>query len=149
MLAALMESIDRLDSLDPEMLEEARQSLARDVRMRFNSPVPMGIARWIRDGELGAGIENTNDLYEALGRGLDKACTGDIFGDVVFEDEDGVVNVVTVEACVDEVNQQYLRELLDDTDEEEEDAMEEVEPALDADTAAGDGALEEADDDEH
>ncbi len=78
------------------------------------------IKRWIRDGHEGfegQEMEDTEDLLEAAGRLLDKACSHDIVGEVLFEGEDGKFYVGCVEFCIDEANPDYVREAL----EEEED----------------------------
>lgn len=76
---------------------------------------PIKIKRWLCDGHhvLSAdGIEDTDDLLAAAGRALDKACSHDIMGEILFEGDDGNFYVGTVEFTVSLSDPDYVRETL-------------------------------------
>lgn len=80
----------------------------------------MKITKWIRDGQdvLSAqGIDTTEDLKVAAGRCLDKACSHDIVGEVLFEGEDGKTYVGTVEFVITEAAPDYVAEVLANNEE--------------------------------
>jgi hypothetical protein len=80
------------------------------------------IAKWIRDGHYALsanGIEDTDDLLAAAGRALDKACSHDIVGECLFEGDDGKTYVGTVEFVINEANPEYVREVMDESKDEE------------------------------
>jgi|SRR5579859_462779 len=73
------------------------------------------IVRWLRDGNDGLsaeGITTVQDLLNYGGRALDKACSSEILGEVVFQTEDGEWQVATVEVVVDRANPELVAEWL-------------------------------------
>jgi len=73
----------------------------------------MRIKKMICDGEIDP-VSTTEELLEQAARRLDKACSHDILGEVIFEGEDGKFYTCTVEAVIGEVNPEYLAEVLED-----------------------------------
>jgi len=85
-----------------------------NARVCYDSKVPVKIVEWIRDGndELSAtSIQTIQDLYEFAGVELDNACSHDILGEVIFRADDGETYVMTIEAIVDKINPEYLKDL--------------------------------------
>lgn len=80
----------------------------------------MKIKKWIRTGELDPCIEDTDGIIEAAGAKLDRVCSHDILGEVMFEGDDGKHYVVTVEAVIAEANPSYVKEVLEELKEEGE-----------------------------
>jgi hypothetical protein len=78
------------------------------------------IKRFLADGHLDSSeIGYVSQLIEAAGAALDAHESHDILGTVVFEGEDGVTYVMTVEAVIGEINPDYLesvREEFEDVD---------------------------------
>ena len=85
------------------------------------------IKRWLRDGNDGLGgedqdIYDSDSLLDAAGRALDKAYSHDIVGECVFEGEDGKFYVGCVEFVISEANPDYVRELLVEIAEEQDES---------------------------
>lgn len=103
----------------------ARRSIADRCAAALNAPkFPLKIVEFIREGESVIDKESrdkltTQDLINAAGRIMDRACTYDILGDVVFRCEDDRVYVMTIEAEIDLVNPDYLKKLREEDSEEE------------------------------
>jgi len=86
----------------------------------------MRIKRWIRDGGScesngfnSDGITTDDQLLSVAGRLLDKACSHEIVGEVLFEGEDGKMYVGTVEFIISEANPDYVKDVLEQIEEEE------------------------------
>ena len=81
----------------------------------------MKIVKWIRDGNdgLSSRVEDDDDLLDAAGRALDKACSWDIMGEVLFLADDGKYYCGCVEFMITEANPEYVDDCLA---EDEEDA---------------------------
>ena len=73
----------------------------------------MKIKRFIREGELHEPVSE-EDILEQAGRLLDKSCSHEIVGEVVFEGEDGKIYVGTTEFCIGEASDSYKDTLRDD-----------------------------------
>ena len=82
----------------------------------------MKIKKWLWDGHhsLSDECETTEDLLESAGRLLDKACSHDIAGEVVFQGADGKYYVGCVEFVISEASLDYLEQVLDDIKEEKD-----------------------------
>lgn len=80
----------------------------------------MKIVKWIRDGnDLNTcGLEDDDDLLDAAGRALDKACSWDIMGEVLFLADDGKYYAGCVEFMITEANPDYVKDCLDEDEEE-------------------------------
>lgn len=80
----------------------------------------MKIKRWIREGNdaLHTCASTIGELLEYAGGCLDSACSHDIVGEVVFEAEDGLTYVGTVEFRVGIANPDYVKELKDEQQDE-------------------------------
>lgn len=78
------------------------------------------IVEFLRTGEMHVkDIDNVEDLLTQAGRLLDKACSHDICGEVVFKAADGKYYTLTVEAVISEVNPEYVADLLEEDDDED------------------------------
>ena len=86
---------------------------------------PLKVTRWIRKGELGLPDEDcdTDDILEGAGRILDNNCVSDNFGDVVFEASDGRTYVGNAEFVLSECDPDYLQQLEEDEDKEDEEQL--------------------------
>ena len=73
----------------------------------------MKIKKWIRTGELDPCITDSDGIIEAAGAALDRSCSYDILGEVMFEADDGKHYVVTVEAVIAEANPEYVKQVLE------------------------------------
>lgn len=78
------------------------------------------VKRWLRSGELNSNCTTQDEILESCGDLLDSACSHDILGEVLFEATDGKVYVVTVEAVIAEANPEYVKDVLKEIEEEEE-----------------------------
>ena len=79
------------------------------------------IVEIINPGELDPKhMSRTSDVMEQLARGMDKAYTHDIFGEVLFKTADGKYHIVVVEAEIVEPLPDYLKQLLEDAAERKE-----------------------------
>ena len=85
---------------------------AKSALSRF----PQKIRRFLRSGEIDAQtIETTDDLLEQAGELLDSSSAYEILGgDVLFEAEDGVMYVMTVEALIDVADPDYVKDVESD-----------------------------------
>mgnify|MGYP001035150643 CR=1 FL=1 len=82
----------------------------------------MKIKRMLREGEIGD-VKTTDELLETAGTLLDKSEAHEILGsEVVFEGEDGKFYVCTIEAVIGEAHPDYLKQVLTEIAEEEDDA---------------------------
>ena len=79
----------------------------------------MKIVKWIRDGNdgLSSRVEDDDDLLDAAGRALDKACSWDIMGEVLFLADDGKYYVGCVEFMITEADAEYVLECLEEDEE--------------------------------
>lgn len=66
---------------------------------------------WIATGNDGDEYKDVQELYNACGDALDRACSWDIMGQVLFEGEDGVVYTLCVEGVISEANLEYVKEV--------------------------------------
>lgn len=80
---------------------------------------PIGIKRFIRDGN-GESLEDlcptTQQLLEVAGRRMDKACTHDVLGEVLFEGDDGKFYTGNLEFHISEAHPDYVKEILEEDD---------------------------------
>jgi hypothetical protein len=85
---------------------------AKGVLSRF----PQKIRRFVRCGEVDTkSVGTTDDLLEQAGDLLDGASAYEILGgDVLFEAEDGVMYVMTVEALIDVADPDYVKDVESD-----------------------------------
>ena len=107
----------------PDLLttfDHAIAVLAKNKRMRHDSKKPMLITKWIRTGELSEGDGNVRDLLESLGNLLDSASSHEIFGDIIFECEDGITYVATVEGHIGQIHPDHLKTILEQDDAEKD-----------------------------
>lgn len=79
------------------------------------------VKRWLRNGEVDPNCTTQDEIIASCGNLLDHACSHDILGEVLFEATDGKVYVVTVEAVIAEANPTYVRDVLKEIEEEEDD----------------------------
>jgi len=79
----------------------------------------MKIVKWIRDGNdgLSSRVEDDDDLLDAAGRALDKACSWDIMGEVLFLADDGKYYTGCVEFMISEANPEYVQDCLTEDEE--------------------------------
>ena len=105
-----------------ETYDHAVKALLKRDRMRHDSQNTLTITKWLKAGELSGPDWNIRDLLESLGNLLDRSRSHDIFGDIIFEAEDGVTYVATVEGVIAQANPDYVKEILiQDALTEEED----------------------------
>ena len=89
----------------------------------------MNIARWIKSGDENfaeQGLTTTEELLEAAGRLLDKSCSHEIVGEVLFVGSDGKTYVGTVEFVIAEANPSYVDGVINNDDELTEEQAEEL-----------------------
>jgi len=81
---------------------------------------PIDIKRFIRDGHLSKSpdVKDTRELLERAGYLLDKSCSHDICGEILFEGSDGNFYCLTVEAVIAEANPEYVKEVMAEEEEE-------------------------------
>ena len=78
----------------------------------------MNIKRFLTTGELDFPLpKNTDELREQAGDLLDASCSWDIMGQVVFEGDDGKFYVATVEVDVTEAHPQFLKQVMEEIEE--------------------------------
>jgi hypothetical protein len=110
-----VESLKDLAEEWPDLVdtfEHAVMALRKHDRQRCGARNSFKIHKYLASGEASGEARNYNDLLEELGNLLDHACSHDIFGDVLFEGEDGKVYVASVEGCIMEANPDYVKEIL-------------------------------------
>lgn len=80
----------------------------------------MKIKRFIASGELQnpQTIQTTKEVIEQAGRMLEKSCTEQIVGTVLFEGEDGKFYTGTVEFCVTEASEEFVRDTIAEQEEQ-------------------------------
>ena len=81
---------------------------------------PIKIKRMIDAGELWDDACDTNDLLTSAGIVLDKACSNEILGRVLFEGKDGKFYTVTVQAVIDEVSKGFVEDVLQEIESEKD-----------------------------
>lgn len=83
---------------------KARSALALHSRLSLNSPKPMTVKKWLRNGESAAfqDCNDIDDIFARAGRLMDKACTWEILGDVVFIGDNDVRYGIEILATVTE-----------------------------------------------
>lgn len=82
-------------------------------------PAPVKVKRWLRSGELDDSATTQEQILEQCGRLLDKSCSHEILGEVLFEGEDDGYYVVTVEALMQSANPEYVKFVQQEIEEEE------------------------------
>jgi len=75
------------------------------------------VKRWIKGGELNESNVDQDSILDDCGNLLDKSCSHEILGEVVFEGDDGKFYVITVEAVIAEGNPDYIKSVLEEEDE--------------------------------
>lgn len=125
-LTDLVREIDRRSGHDPawldhssdlaKLVETARARLVLDERLRWDAADPLRITRFLATGNLEEldEVDNTRDLLDVMGGVLDHHCAYDIFGEVIFEAEDGVTYIAQVAGKLGEIDPEYLQVLLAD-----------------------------------
>ena len=73
---------------------------------------PIKIKRMIDAGELWDDAPNTNTILTSAGIVLNKSCSNEILGRVLFEGENGKFYTVTVEAVISEVSRLFVEDIL-------------------------------------
>ena len=81
---------------------------------------PIKIKRIIAAGELWEDARDTNDLLTSAGIVLDKNCSNEILGRVLFEGKDGKFYTVTVQAVIDEVSKGFAADVLQEIESEKD-----------------------------
>lgn len=89
--------------------------------LAFGNETPLKIKSWLRRGELSEKTETVQDIYDQVGRMLDKSCAFDIVGPVVFEGEDGKFYVGGVEFFLCEDNPDHIAAVKAEIEEEKTD----------------------------
>lgn len=80
------------------------------------------VKRWLRTGEIDPNCATEEDeIIACCGHLLDRACSHDILGELMFEADNGKIYVVTVEAMIAEANPEYAKDVLQEIEEEEND----------------------------
>ena len=73
---------------------------------------PLKVKKWIVSGEL-SGTNRTMDAVIAeCGIRLDKSCTSEILGEVLFLATDGKYYTITVEAVIGRANPEWVKEVI-------------------------------------
>ena len=70
------------------------------------------VKKWIAVGELDEKEIDQDSILDTAGRLLDRAYSHEILGEVLFEATNGKHYVVTIEACIEEANPEYVKETL-------------------------------------
>ena len=78
------------------------------------APKPLKVKKWILTGELDDTIKTQAQILDRAGSLLDKACSHEILGEVLFQATNGKYYVVTVEAVIGRANPAYLKDSLAD-----------------------------------
>ena len=79
---------------------------------------PIKIKRMIAAGELWDDARDTDALLTSADIALDKACSYEILGRVLFEGEDGKFYTVTVEAVIGEASKLFVEDTLQEIKDE-------------------------------
>ena len=69
-------------------------------------------------------MKDTKDLIEAAADALDSACASDIMGEILFQGTNGKFYVGTVEFVIGEANPAYVKDVLQQIEDEGEDSDE-------------------------
>jgi hypothetical protein len=72
------------------------------------------VKRWIYSGELDKSSRDKASILDNCGSLLDKSCSHEILGEVVFEGDDEKFYVITVEAVIAEGNPDYIKSVLEE-----------------------------------
>jgi len=70
------------------------------------------VKRWIHSGELDVSNLTQADILNQCGRLLDKSCSHEILGEVLFQATDGKYYTITVEAVLGRANPAWVKEVL-------------------------------------
>jgi hypothetical protein len=76
------------------------------------------VKKWILSGELDDRMKTQSQIIVQCGNLLDKACSGEILGEVLFQATDGKYYVVCVEAMITKANPSYVKDCLERMKEE-------------------------------
>ena len=76
------------------------------------------VKKWIYSGELDSKIKDQEGILEQCGRALDRACSSEILGEVLFQATDGKYYVITVEALIGKANPEYVKDCIERAKEE-------------------------------
>ena len=82
----------------------------------------MKIVKWIADshGDVStSGVITDHDLVDIASRVLDKHCSHDIMGEIVFEADDGKVYVGSTEFVIMEANPEYVKDVREQQEKED------------------------------
>ncbi len=93
-----------------------------EIASMIRKDLPKGvdkITEWIRNGEIGE-VETIEDVNQIAGRLLNKSCSHDILGETIFLAENGKTYVVTVEAVAGEIDPGYLKDVLAENQENDD-----------------------------
>lgn len=83
----------------------------------------MKITQWVIDGNVGLarqGITTEDELIEAAGRLLDKSCSGDIVGEILFRADNGKFYVGNVEFVISEASPEYVADAMRESESDDE-----------------------------
>lgn len=109
------------ESKDPDLIiAEVANAIAE--AKEADEKKSLEVKRWLRTGELSEHLKSQSEIIEECGRALDKACAYEIVGEAVFEATNGKYYVITTEALIDECNPEYVKDLLKEIEEEDEQA---------------------------
>jgi hypothetical protein len=115
--AALDEGYERFGNAAVVLVDTDGPTSDAAIAAEINKTPPPGvhkITRWIRSGEIGE-AQTIEEVIGRAGRILDKCESHEIFGEVVFEAEDGEVYVLTCEGGIGQANPEYLDGLQDES----------------------------------
>jgi len=85
-----------------------------EISAMINTEPPPGvekIRRWVESGEIGE-AETIDEVLERAGRCLDKVCSHEICGPVVFQAENDKWYVLHIEGVITEARPQYIKDCL-------------------------------------
>jgi len=88
-------------------------ALTPEVTPEVTTEVPAShvITEWVQSGQLDE-CGSTEEVLEQAGRLLDRSCSHEICGEVLFKAADGKYYVGTVEFMIQEANPEYVRDTL-------------------------------------
>lgn len=118
------EDWELIEKVNGDALKLAVATMDSFDRIKNGAEDPLGIKKWIRQGEFSDDVYTVRDLYEEAGGLLDNSCSHEIFGSVIFEGDDGQVYVMNVEGCLGEINPDYLKDVLAEDEEGDDDGSE-------------------------
>lgn len=110
---------DRL--IEEIVLEDAKaiKRLAKAALKELDvAKAPVTVKKWIATGELNEKNRKQADILDECGRLLDKSCSSEILGEVLFKGTDGKYYCICVEAIISEANPEYVKDFKKATNKE-------------------------------